>query len=78
MTPPLVTGCYDCGRDWDEDWLDLWVPDDVWNQIAPLPDGRGYLCHRCVRLAVAGLGLIDVQAQVYGGPFGGANLVSSL
>ncbi|WP_028472986.1 hypothetical protein [Nocardioides alkalitolerans] len=65
-------GCARCPRRWGAGWIDLWVPDEVWQRIAPVPngqvDGSGHLCANCIVGALAALGLTDVPFEVYAAP----------
>lgn len=74
LTIPLTSGCWDCGRSWREPgWVDAWIPDDLWAQIAPIgangTDGSGHLCIHCITAALTDLGAQDVPIELWAAPF---------
>lgn len=79
IRPPLTGGCWECGRSWSEPgWIDAWIPDDLWEQIAPIKgvgtDGSGHLCIHCITAALTEIGAINVPVELWAPPFrtGGA------
>lgn len=79
MSPPLINGCWDCGRPWSQPgWIDAWVPDDLWQQIAPIKgvgtDHSGHLCIHCITVALTQIGAQDVELELWAAPYrrGGA------
>src|SRR5690606_12236351 len=61
-----VPGCMDCGLPYiDDRFQDLFVPNHVWQKIAP---DDGLLCPNCLCGRAAKLG-IECQATFHSGPF---------
>lgn len=72
--PPLTGGCWDCGRAWETPgWVDAWIPNDLWAQIAPIPrngtDRSGHLCIHCITAALTRIGATDVPVEIWAGPY---------
>lgn len=63
--------CYDCGLDYGCDaWVDVIVPNDIWERINPTPyEGGGLLCFHCMTRRIVFLGLEDVQVDIKSGPY---------
>ena len=66
-----VAECYDCGLDYGSDtWVDVIVPDDIWELINPTYyRGAGLLCFNCMVRRLQFLGLEDVPMKIASGPF---------
>jgi hypothetical protein len=65
-------GCDGCPSMWDEGWVDLIIPNAVWEQISPQSrDGEsgGYLCAHCLTSRLTKAGISDVPVRAYGRPF---------
>lgn len=70
LRPPRTNGCWDCGRSWEAPgWVDAWIPDDLWAQIAPLPAGGGHLCIHCITAALVRRGARDVPVALWAEPY---------
>lgn len=70
IRPPMTNGCWDCGRAWSAPgWVDAWIPNNLWVQIAPLPNGRGHLCIHCITFALSNIGATSVHVELWAGPF---------
>jgi hypothetical protein len=74
IRPPLIGGCWECGRAWTAPgWVDAWVPDETWRQIAPLrengTDGSGHLCIHCITAALDRVDASDVPVEIWAAPY---------
>lgn len=63
---PIGTNrCYDCGMKYDDTgWIEIVVPDDIWETISPTHrKGGGLLCGSCLirRLVIAGIKTVSVE-----------------
>jgi hypothetical protein len=63
--------CYDCGLPYDDPgWIDILVPDDVWEIINPTyHEGAGLLCITCIARRCIEARLTTVIATLTSGPF---------
>jgi len=67
---PSIT-CDDCDAPYGDDgWVDVVVPDAIWNAIAPI---GGLLCFRCMTKRLLIHGFAKVPVLVASGPYIDAN-----
>jgi hypothetical protein len=67
----LSVNCSDCATEYsDPGWVDVSVPDDIWEQINPTDlEGGGLLCLTCMTRRLRLLGLVDVPMKITSGPY---------
>ncbi len=63
--------CYDCGLLYGSPaWIELVIPNDIWAKITPsIHKEGGLLCPTCMAKRCADLGLENISAQIFSGPF---------
>jgi len=66
----MKPGCYDCGLPYGSPaWVDVVIPDDMWQKISPTGHSGGVLCFNCMNKRLHNLGLINVPYDIASGPF---------
>lgn len=62
-----IAKCHDCGLVYgDPGWIETHLPQDVWKEIAPNPEGHGILCINCISRRLAERGFKDVPIVLCG------------
>lgn len=71
LPPEAPAACYDCRLRYDDPgWVDVLVPNDVWEVINPTRHpGAGLLCFTCIARRLVEAGLSSVLVQIRSGPF---------
>jgi hypothetical protein len=60
-------GCYDCGLKYGgESWVETYIPESIWKQISPHPDGGGILCVSCIARRLRQKGIQNVPVWFTG------------